>query len=237
MATHRIAFCAALVCVLAACDGERPKPVLDEIDPAVIAAINDQILTDPDLSRQNEGNAALTGGIDHALPLVNDSSRAIDAAREEARALVGGRDRFRRLPSAGERQVEIPLESRITVTARAAYAGASQACVRSLDPGFIWAARMPAAFPVYPRAATQEAAGSDAAGCALRAVNFRTPVPLEEVLAFYHTRALHTGFTSTLATAGDESVLRGEYQGAFFALYARTDAAGLTEADLVTRGQ
>src|SRR5690606_30297494 len=47
--------------------------------------------------------------------------------------------------------------------------------------------------------------------CALRAVNFRTPVPLEEVLAFYHTRALDTGFTSTLATAGDESVLLGEY--------------------------
>lgn len=236
MAKHRIAFCALLACVLAACDGERPESVLDEIDPAVIAAINDQILTDPDLSRQNEGNAALTGGIDHALPLVNDSPRAIDAAREEARALVGGRDRFGRLPPVGERQAEIPLESRITVTARAAYAGATQACVRSLDRGFIWAARVPAAFPVYPRGATQEAAGSDAAGCALRAVNFRTPVPLEEVLAFYHTRALDAGFTSTLATAGDESVLRGEHEGAFFALYARTGASGLTEADLVILG-
>lgn len=235
MAKHRIAFCALLACVLAACDDERPEPVVDEIDPAVIAAINDQILIDPDLSRQNEGNAALTGGIDHALPLVNDSPRAVDAAREEARALVGGRDRFRRLPSAGEPQPGVPLEIRITITARAAYAGASETCVRSLDRRFIWAARMPPPFPVYPRGATQEATGSDATGCALRAVNFHTPVPLEEVLAFYHTRALDAGFSSTLTIAGEESVLRGAREGASFALYARA-ASGLTEADLVTQG-
>ncbi len=236
MAEHRIAFCALLACVLAACSGERLEPTPGDVDPAVIAALNDQILTDPDLSLQNEGSAALTGGIDHALPLVNDSPRAIDAAREEARALVGGRDRFRRLPPVGEPEAEVPLESRITITARAAYAGASEACVRSLDRGFIWAARMPAPFPVYPRGATQEAAGSDAAGCALRAVNFRTPVPIEEVLAFYHTRALDAGFSSTLAAAGDESILRGTREGASFALYARAGTSGLTEADLVTQG-
>ncbi|MGV2496097.1 hypothetical protein [Pelagerythrobacter aerophilus] len=236
MAKHRIAFCALLACVLAACGSEPPKVASRDIDPAVVAALNDQILTDPDLSRQNEANAALTGGIDDALPLVNDSPAAIDAAREEARALVGGRDRFRRLPSAGEPKAEVPLESRIAITARAAYAGASEACVRSFDRGFIWAARMPAPFPVYPRGATQEAAGSDAEGCALRAVNFRTPVSLEEVLAFYHTRALDAGFSSTLVKAGDESILRGSREDAFFALYAHADASGLTEADLVTHG-
>lgn len=236
MAKHRIAFSALLACMLAACGGEPPDAAPDDIDPAVIAALNDQILIDPDLSRQNEANAALTGGIDHALPLVNDSPRAIDAAREEARALVGGRDRFRRLPPPGEPQAEVPLESRITITARAAYAGVSEACVRSLDRGFIWAARMPVQFPVYPRGATQEAAGNDVQGCALRAVNFRTPVPLEEVLAFYHTRALDAGFSSTLVRQGDESVLRGAREAASFALYARAGGSGLTEADLVTRG-
>lgn len=236
MARQHLAFSMLLACALAACGGDRPEPVAKRVDPAVRVALNDHILTDPDLSRQNEGNAALTGGVDHALPLPNDSLRAIDAAREEARALVGGRDRFYRLPPAEERDVEVALESRITIAARAAYAGASDACVGSLERGFIWAARMPAPFPIYPRGATQEAAGSDAEACALRAVNFRTPVPLEEVLAFYHTRALAAGFSSSLAVAGAESVLSGTREGTSFAVYARTNGSGLTEVDLVTRG-
>ncbi|RXZ66009.1 hypothetical protein [Pelagerythrobacter rhizovicinus] len=221
---------------VAACSNEHVVPVADEIDPAVAAALNDQILTDPDLSRQNEGSAALTGGVDHALPLVNDSPRASDAAREEALALLGGRDRLLRLPPVAKRGEEVPLKDRITVTARAAYAGASERCVRSLRRGFIWAARMPAQFPVYPRGATQEAAGNDVEGCTLRAVNFRTPVPPKEVLAFYHTRALGAGFSSTLTVAGEETVLSGRRGDASFAVYARTGPSGLTDIDLVTRG-
>ena len=56
-----------------------------------------------------------------------------------------------------------------------------------------WAAKLPAAFPVYPRGNTQEAAGTDEGQCALRVVSFLTPVALEEVLAFYYTRARAAG--------------------------------------------
>ena len=236
MAKRRTAFCALLACMLAACGGERPEPTAKDIDPAVVAALNDHILTDPDLSRQNEGSAALTGGTNHALPPPNTSPRAIDAAREEARALIGGRDRLRPLPPAKRLDAEVPLEARITIAARASHAGAGERCAGSLERGFIWAARMPDPFPVYPRGATQEAVGSDAEGCGLRAINFRTPVPLEDVLAFYHTRALDAGFSSELAMAGKESVLSGARDGAVFAVYARTGPSGLTEIDLVTRG-
>ena len=55
--------CAALL-ALAGC-GESDPPVAERaVDPAVLAAINDPILVDPDLSRQNEGNAALTVNVD-----------------------------------------------------------------------------------------------------------------------------------------------------------------------------
>lgn len=236
MGKHHIAFCALLACMLAGCGEEHARRTATNVDPAVVAALDDQILVDPDLSRQNQGNAALTGNVDHALPLPDTSFRALEAAREEARAIVGGRGRFRALPPADRQEAEAPLAKRITIAARAAYAGVSEPCLRSLDRGFIWAARMPAAFPVYPRGATQEAAGTDAGICAVRAVNFRTPIPLEEVLVFYHTRAIDAGFSSTLANAGEESVLSGTRDGASFAVYARSGPSGLTEVDLVARG-
>lgn len=219
---------------LAAC-GEADPPVSEpEIDPAVLAAINDPILVDPDLSRQNEGNAALTGGIDGALPLENRSLRTIASAREEATALVGGRDAMLALPSIETTGAAVPLAARLSLAERAVLAGAGEECAAQAAHGFIWAARMPEAFPVYPRAAAQDAAGNDSPGCALRAAVFRTPVPLAEVLAFYHTRARAAGYTSRRSELGEEQVLQGTREGAAFALYAHTDAEGATAVDLVT---
>lgn len=237
MAKHRIAICALCVALVAGCGEEESAPPAIDVDPAVAAALNDRLLTDPDLSRQNEGGAALTGNLDHALPLPDTSREAVDAATGEASLLVGGSERFRALPEAQREADEAPLAARLTVAARAAYSGARDACVRALRSGFIWAARMPDPFPVYPRAAAQEAAGTDAAGCRLRAVNFRTPVPLNEVLTFYHTQAMDAGFSSRLAIAGDESILAGDRAGASFAVYGHEDAtSGLTEIDLIVDG-
>lgn len=236
MTKYRIALCAFSAGLVAGCGTERAAAPPERVDPAITAALNDQILIDPDLSRQNEGNAALTGNFEHALPLPDTSRSAVDAARREAALLVGGRDRFRALPPARRSAKEAPLSARLTVAARAAYWGAPADCVQSLRRGFAWAAQMPAQFPVYPRGATQEAAGTDAAGCRLRAVNFRTPVPLGEVLIFYHTRAVDAGFSANLAVAAGESVLSGERGGASFAVYGHEDGAGATQVDLIVRG-
>ncbi len=53
----------------------------------------------------------------------------------------------------------------------------------------MWANRLPAAFPVYPRGAVQEAAGTDDDACALRVVNFQTGVSLDDVIDFYFSSA------------------------------------------------
>lgn len=236
MARLAIVAPALLALGLTACGDEPAPPPPRETDPAVMAALDDQILADPDLSRQNEGNAALTGGIDHALPLPNRTERALDAARDEARALVGGRDAMLALPRAGRAGDPAPLAATLSIVARAAFAGASEVCVGALAEGFEWAGRMPESFPIYPRGAVQEAAGADGAPCALRAVNFRTPIPAEEVLAFYHTRARAAGYSSALAPLGEERVLRGRKGDAWFAVYAREDSDGTTVADLVVSG-
>ena len=99
-----------------------------------------------------------------------------------------------------------------------------------------WAARLPRAFPVYPRAAVQEAAGTDAAGCALRVVNFVTPVPLGEVVDFYFTRARSAGFSARRVLQGGDDVLAGVKGRASYVIYARRLPSGHTEIDLVTSG-
>ena len=95
---------------------------------------------------------------------------------------------------------------------------------------------MPAPFRVYPRGATQEAAGTDAAGCSLRVVNFLTPVPIGEVMDFYFTRARAAGFTADRALQDGDDVLAGTRAGASYVVYARQLPSGLTEVDLVTGG-
>lgn len=222
---------------LAGCGADDPPAPEPEIDPAVLAAINDPILVDPDLSRQNEGNAALTVNIDNALPLENRTQRAIEAAREEADELIGGRDAMKALPPAGKSGEAAPLAARLSLAQRAILSGAGDECAARAQGGFIWAARMPQAFPLYPRSAAQDAMGDASQGCALRAAAFRTPVPLEEVLAFYHTRALGAGYSSFRAAMGEEQVLRGTRGRAAFAVYARTGPDGTSEVDLVTWGQ
>lgn len=218
---------------LAACGETDPPAPERQVDPAVLAAINDPILVDPDLSRQNEANAALTGGIDGALPLENRTPRAVAAARDEAMALVGGREAMMELPPVEETGEAAPLAARLSLTQRAVLAGAGEQCAKQAERGFIWAARMPEAFPLYPRAAAQDAAGNDSPACALRAAAFRTPVPLAEVLAFYHTRARAAGYTSRRSERGEEQVLQGTRGGAAFAVYAHADGEGATAVDLV----
>ena len=226
----------ALALALTACEDAPSATMPAETDPAVTAALAEQILVDPDLSRQNEGNAALTGGIDHALPIDNATPRTIDAARMEALEMIGGRDRLKPLPPAGPAAAPVPLAARLSVVERTAYAGAPRRCVAALRHDFGWAARMPRAFPLYPRAATQEAVGADTEGCAVRAVHFRTPVAVEDVLAFYHARAHATGFTAAREFRGEEEVLRGERGDEQFAVYARRGPGTSAEIDLVTIG-
>jgi hypothetical protein len=99
-----------------------------------------------------------------------------------------------------------------------------------------WAALLPQPFPVYPRGAVQEAAGTDAAGCALRVVSFVTPVPLGEVMDFYFTRARTAGFSAQRLLNEGDDVLAGVNGTASCVAFARRLPSGNTEVDLVTSG-
>ena len=226
--------------LLAGCGwfGDAAEEPVAEDDPAMTGALGDQIMLDPDLAGQNRADsAALVPSGDGSLPTVDNGAQAITAARADALRMVGGPGKMQKAPASQEVAGALPADAALTAAARAAAAPRGNGdCAARVQYTMQWAARLPAAFPVYPRGAVQEAAGTDAAGCSLRVVNFVTPVPLAEVMDFYFSRARAAGFSAQRVLQGGDDVLGGVRGTASYVVYARRLPSGNTEVDLVTSG-
>jgi hypothetical protein len=217
-----------LALLLASCGTEEAPVAQPDQDPALSGALGEQIMVDPDLVGQNRANsAAAMPSLDGSLPTVDANPEAIAAARTEALRLVGGPGRMNKAPEA--RELSGPLPAPLIAAARAA-----NDCAERAEPTARWAAKLPGPFPVYPRGSVQEAAGTDASGCALRVVSFVTPVPLGEVMDFYFTRARGAGYSTQRVIQDGEDVLTGVKGDASYVIYARRLPSGNTEVDLVT---
>ena len=225
--------------LLAGCGGREEQPAeAAESDPAMAGALGEQIMVDPDLVAQNRANnAASVGSEDGSIPAADRSPQALAAARADALKLVGGPGAMKKAPQAREVSGTLPADAALTAAARAAASpGGNGDCAAQARYTAQWAARLPAAFPVYPRGAVQEAAGTDEGGCALRVVNFTTPVPLSEVVDFYYTRANAAGFSAQHIIDGGDNVLGGTKGSASYVVYARRLPGGGTSVDLVASG-
>lgn len=224
--------------LLAACGAkdEPTKPSAD--DPAVSGALGDQVLTDPDLAGENGANqaASLPSGAG-AIPAADMSPQALASARGAALKLVGGPGSMKKAPAAREVKGPLPPDSQLTAAARAAASpGGKGDCSALAKYTAAWAAKLPTAFPVYPKGAVQEAAGTDEGACALRVVNFITPVPVGEVIDFYYTRAKAAGYSAEHVSQSGEDQIGGVKGAASYAVYARQLPNGGSSVDLVTNG-
>ncbi|MXO89749.1 hypothetical protein [Pontixanthobacter aquaemixtae] len=231
LTTALVPLLAIAACSDGANDGQGGEP-----DPATEQALNDQIMVDPDLANQNEGNAALTGGTDQSIPPENMTPAAIQDARDQAFALVGGSDGLKDLPEAQNVEGNRTEAEMLTATTRAAAFAGNTNCVENAKYSASWAANLPTVFPVYPRGSTKEAAGTNMGGCSLRTVTFLSPVPLEEVLAFYFSRATTAGYSTQHVVQDGDNVLSGTKGKASYVIYGRQLPSGLTEVDLITSG-
>ena len=233
---------AAVACLaLAACGDEAAQaPVaVDHADPLMDGALADHIMVDPDMVARNGANqAASFASGDGAIPLPDAGPEAIAAARAEAIAMVGGSAAMRRAPQPERVEGELPPEAALSVAARAAAVpgAGNRDCAALAQFSAIWAARLPDQFPVYPRGAVHEAAGTDEGRCRLRVVNFTTPVPVAEVMDFYYTRATTGGFAVQRVMQDGDDVLGGTKGAASFMVFARPGEGGQTAVDLVTTG-
>jgi len=98
-----------------------------------------------------------------------------------------------------------------------------------------WANRLPAEFPVYPRAAVSEAAAINGPGCAVRIVSFASDAPMQSLLDYYYTQAVRSGFSSEHELHGADHVLAGirDRDDAAYYIILTDRAGGGTDVDLI----
>ena len=214
------------ILTLSAC-GSGNKAQEGKGDPALTGALGDQIKVDPGLAGQN---AVSAGGI----PKIHGSASDVAAARAEALALLGGAAAVKPLPALQSGEAGKAAASTIAGAAKAATTSAAGGkCTTLVAYSAEWAKRLPQPFPVYPRGKVTEAAGTDANGCALRAVTFTTAVDVPDVLTFYYTRALTAGYAAGRGQQGGDEILAGVKGQASFTVHARPTALGGSEVDLI----
>ncbi len=226
----------ASVSLLAGCgDADSNETDAAGEDPAMTGALGDQIMVDPELSGQNGAAVSASSG-KAELPPEQRSPEAIAAARQEAAKLAGGTLKSAPSPSTGN--VASLVENAATAAQVAASAkAASTDCAGKVEYSMNWTTKLPKALPIYPRGAVQEAAGTDKDGCALRVVNFISPVDPGDVVDFYYTRLSAAGFNTDHKLDGGDHVLGGGKAGVAYLIFARTLDNGLTEVDLIASGQ
>lgn len=207
---------AALLALLAGCGKESPAPAPS--GTAAAGPLGAQIAVDPGLL----GESAAASDAPR-LPADQRSPAAIEAARKDAVKLAGGTIEAAPAPSAED---SAPLAKSVAMI--------NPDCADKARHAPQWANALPDALPVYPRAAVQDAAGTDEGGCRLRVVNFITPVAPGDVVNFYYTHARKAGYDAQHRLDGKDHVLGGAKERAAYVLYIRTLANGLTEVDLVS---
>ncbi|MGN6498053.1 MAG: hypothetical protein ACTHK5_12075 [Tsuneonella sp.] len=226
-------FAMSLCLMLAACGAASAPAPPPERDPAVEQALNDHLMSDPDLASENEGNAALTVISDHSLPLPAFPEGAAEDARVQAAELVGGSDKL--LPPPAAQALPGELGDSSTAAELAAGLPGAGHCSVPLTTTATWAARMPAPWALYPGSGVTEAAGADAASCQVRVVRFLTPVTASDVLAFYTALARAARIGVRHRAAGEVHILEGARAGSAFRLIVRPHGAGLVEGTLALR--
>ena len=208
-----------------------------ERDPAAAAALNDPIMVDPDLATQNRGNSALSGGGPAQGDLPGFASSPEEAATARAAALAQLGSPLSAAPSPASTRPTSRLDGALTMPALAAAAGiASPGCADQLSFTMAWAARLPAGLPIYPRGHAIMAAGSDTAGCKVRAVRFVTPVAVSDAIDFYYASARAAKLPTEHRREGSDEVVAGTSGGSTYAVSVRQRSDGLTEVDLLTAG-
>ncbi|MDB5703776.1 MAG: hypothetical protein JWN66_892 [Sphingomonas bacterium] len=242
----------ALPVALAACgsrsDGDRNLDTLDNElvdgnsanasrDPALMSALQDQIMVDPTLAQQANNDAVRPPAQPYSGAVPPDGI-AVPPAGAAATTGAARSETLKKAPApaADCPQCDAARES-LTLGALAARQKdkRTSGCAGNMRYSARWAQRLPADLPLYPDARVSEAAGTEDGGCALRAVSFASSAPLQTVLDWYYTRATNAGYSAEHQADGSEHVLGGtrDRDDGAFALFLTSRADGGTDVDLV----
>jgi hypothetical protein len=204
-----------------------------EGDPALTAALRDQIMVDPALVGQANDDAL--------RPPTQPESGAMPADGVAVAAMKDANpgETLRSAPPAkGEcRQCAIARQSLTLGALAEKQGGRAGQCAATVSYSADWASRLPQGIALYPDARVAEAAGADGNGCALRVVSFASAAPLQRMLDWYYTRASAAGYTAEHQASGAEHVLAGtRANGGAFLVVARARGDGGTDVDVMADG-
>lgn len=207
-------------------------------DPAMMAALQDQIMVDPALAQQSNADTVRPPAQPYAgaVPAegiaqppagvpAGDGIGTSVAARSAPPPTPGG---CPGCAAARESLTLGALASRQSDRRTASCAGALRYSAR-------WAERLPADLPLYPGARVSEAAGADSAACHVRAVSFSTDASLQSVIDWYYARTTSAGYSAEHQADGAEHVLGGtrDTDGGAYALILTERRGGGTEVDML----
>ena len=212
---------------------------LTSSDPVVKGAIGDQIMVDPALAGRSNATAVtagaepLTGGVPAAR-----AGGSPEDALADVRASVGT---LLSTPAPGRWDDSCTGTCDRTADRPATLGGLARAqagngCAADVRYGAEWARRMPATFPVYPRAALIEAAGVANGTCNVRVINFQSRSTMQAVLDYYFTRASRDGYTAEHLLRGTEHYLGGTRGDEAYVIMLRPMANGGVDVDIVASG-
>ena len=196
-------------------------------DPALTAALHDQIMVDPALTQSANTNVVRPPSRPDPLsaPVEPVAPRPATVAAAEVKALPAATSDCPACRKADGALTLGELAARQTPTAGD--------CTRTLSYSARWANRLPPELPLFPDARVREAAGSDA--CGLRVVSFASGAPVATVLGWYNARAARAGYSAEHQASGDRHVLGGTRGDAAYIVYATPAASGGSEIDLLVR--
>ena len=233
-------FALPLALVLSAC-ASKPAPSdalsLDDelaeganaIDPLLAAAVQDPIMSDPQLSTRSNVDSIRPPAQPYAAPIP-----ALDVA-----AMPDAKDgTLQTAPTATSpcRQCAVARDA-VTLTALAARQNDARlkSCAPSLRYAAGWANRLPADLPLHGGARVVEAAGIDTATCRIRVVTFATTHPVAHIIDWYFTQGAKAGYTAVHQADGSDHVLSGSRtrDGAAYVAFVRPGTSGGSEIDLL----
>ena len=200
-------------------------------DPALTGALQDQIMVDPQLGGQANGDAIrppsqpYSGGVPDDAVAAN-GSKVDTAGLLKTPAPVSGKQ----CPQCAAARESVTLAG---IAARQTNAR-TKACAGSLKYSASWAQRLPADLPLYPQARVTEAAGAQG-NCALRVVSFSAAQPMQILLDWYYTKAVRAGYSAEHQVDGAQHILggaRARDDGAYV-LFMTPRKDGGTDVDLV----
>ena len=241
-----------LSAALAACgargDGDRNLDSLDNelidgnsagttSDPALMSALQDQIMVDPSLAQQANNDAVRPPAQPYSGAVPPDGIAAPPSGAAATTA-AGRSETLKKTPAPGANcpQCGAARES-LTLGALASRQKdkRTSACASNMRYSARWAQRLPVDLPLYPDARVSEAAGAEAGGCTLRAVSFASSAPLQTVLDWYYTRATNAGYSAEHQAEGAEHVLGGtrDRDNGAYAIFLTSRRDGGTDVDLV----